>query len=80
MRGPQIGDKFSLLHSCANGTCLAEVTAELVTKLSSGYRITASRCDGRPVEFTVDGSGHDRHGYVLPAGRPEKAKGATKKP
>lgn len=69
MRGPKPGDRFSVLHSDGNhGTVLGVLTAEKVTRLNDrrSFRITSTRSDGTPIEFTVDTSGRDQHGYVEP--------------
>lgn len=68
-RGPAVGDRFQVLHTCSDhlGGCVATFAAEDVTRLSDGhtYRVRSTRCDGSPIEFTVDAVGRDSECDVL---------------
>lgn len=67
------GDRVRVLHDCAiHGTEARVVRVTDVVPLTPGgwgarWRLRGTRCDGTPLEVTVDATGNDEHGYV---GRP----------
>ena len=72
MSGPYVvGDRIDVLHSCEGaGTEVATLTVERVKALAVNgrWRISTTRCDGRPLEVEVGRDGRDRNGYVRKAG------------
>lgn len=69
MRRPapfKAGDHARVLHSCTtHGTGLGTFPIQRVTPLNDGtYRLHLTRCDGSPMEVTVDKRGHDVNDYV----------------